>query len=106
ASTHVGLRLRLIRPTKKKRSIAPAEARPTSNADSRVPYRRPSGGVAQGVSSQDGRARQSRAMEGPSLPAPGATPQRGATGRRRRPDPDVGARFLFGYFLFARAKRK
>src|SRR5690606_25545639 len=59
-----------------------------------VPYRRPSGGVAQGVSGQDGRARQSRARDGPSLPAPGAAPERGKSGRQKRPDPDVGACFL------------
>ena len=45
------------------------------------PYRRPSAGVAQGVSGQDGRARHSRAREGPSMPAPGVTPERGKSGR-------------------------
>src|SRR5690606_32306961 len=104
-STNVGLRLRLIRPTRSE-ALATATIQSTSSSDSWVPYRRPSGGVAQGVSGQDGRARQSRAREGPSLPAPGAAPERGKSGRPKRPDPDVGARFLFGYFLFARAKRK
>src|SRR5690606_36086930 len=94
----------LIRPTKKKRSIAPAKARPTSNADSRVPYRRPSGGVAQGVSSQDGCARQSRATDGPSLPALGAAPERGKSDRPRAIRP--GCRGALSLWLLSLCARK
>ncbi len=48
-------------------------------------------------------------MDGPSLTASGAAPERRRSEgslSAQRTDPDVGARFLFGYFLFARAKRK
>src|SRR5690606_21436473 len=62
----------------------------------RVPYRRPSGGVAQGVSSQDGCARQSRAREGLSLPAAGAAPERGKAVRLKAIRPGcLGARSLW-----------
>src|SRR5690606_24707943 len=53
-----------------------------------------------GRDAERGRKGQGR----PFVTAPGATPERGKSGRR--PDPDVGRAFSLVTFSFARAKRK
>ena len=66
------------------------------------PVRRPSGGVAQGDARQDAE-RGTKGQGRPFVTAPGAAPERG---KFRVAKPGCRACFLFGYFLFARAKRK
>ncbi len=66
------------------------------------PVRRPSGGVAQGDARQDAE-RGTKGQGRPFVTAPGAAPERG---KFRVAKPGCRARFLFGYFLFACAKRK
>src|SRR5690606_1257262 len=96
---NVGLRLRLIRPTNAKEAKPRAsQGKTNSRLGLWVPYRRPRGGVAQGVSGQDGRARQSRAREGPSLPAPGAAPERGKSDRPKAIRPGCRGVLSLGYF--------
>jgi len=48
-------------------------------------------------------ARGVKGQDGPCTPAPGATPEGGKSGRR--PDPDVGVRFLLLTFLCANKEK-
>src|SRR5690606_7636442 len=69
------------------------------------PYRRPSAGATQEVSGMDA----AKGGVGPRMAHLRRPPERHrseGSPTAQQSDPDVGARFLFGYFLFARAKRK
>src|SRR5690606_13756457 len=94
----------MANPTYEKQGTCGSHNQTCKQLGLRVPYRRPSGGVAQGVSGQDGRARQSRAREGPSLPAPGAAPERGKSDRPKAIRP--GCRGALSLSLLSLCARK